>query len=157
VRSRLSQALLDNLAVAWSQFDRARPRHPDEVPSLLLALNEWMRWAVRIDDELLGALGHDYVTSRETHPGGRAIPGLRHAFHLTERQGHPIDLLVTISPGTPALFYDVVWRRYEDLPAPEGDGDGAQAYRLHLASQPARTPASDVTTFLLSTSVASEA
>jgi hypothetical protein len=157
VRSRLSQALLDNLAIAWSRFDRARPRHPDEVPGLLLALDEWMRWAVRIDDELLGALGAGYATSRETHPGGRSIPGLRHAFHLTEQEGHSLDLLVTVTPGSPALFYDVVWRTYEELPAPDGDPEGAQAYRQHLASLPARTPASDVTTFLLSTSVAGDA
>jgi hypothetical protein len=155
VRSRLSQALLDNLAMAWSQLDRARPRHHEEVPGLLRALDEWMRWAMRVDDELLGALGAAYATTREVHPGGLPIPGVRHAYDLTERQGHSLDMLVTVTAGSPAILYEVVWRRYEELPLPDGDTEGGEAYRLHLASQPARTSAAQVTTFLLSSSVAS--
>jgi hypothetical protein len=156
VRGRLSQALLDNLAMAWSRFDRARPREEEDVPTLLLALEEWMRWALRIDEELHDALGLPYASRREVHPGGQSISGLRHAFDLTWRRGHPLDALVTVSPGSPALFYDVVWRSYEELPAPDGEADGALAYREHLASQPARTPASAVTTFLLTAAVAED-
>ena len=153
VRSRLSQAMLDNLAVAWSRLDRARPRDEADVPLLLFALDEWMRWAVRIDNELAGALGSRYLVERDGRPGGRPIPGLRHAFELTDRHGHPIQDLVTISAGSPALFYDVMWRRYEELPAPSETPEGEQAYRRHLARQTARTAASEMTTFLLTTAV----
>jgi hypothetical protein len=153
VRSRLSQALLDNLAMAWSRLDRARPQRQEEVPSLLVALDEWMHWAVRIDEELTGALGAAYMSARCERPGGRPIPGLRHAFALARRQGRPLESLVIVTPGSPAVFYDVLWKRYEELPEPEPDPEGEQAYRLHLAAQPARTPASEVTTFLLTTSV----
>ena len=154
VRSRLSQALLDNLAIAWSSLDRARPRQEADVPGLLFALEEWVRWAMRVDDELTSALGAGYVVARAHQPGGRPIAGLRHAHDLVERRGHPIDTLVTVSAGSPALFYDVTWRRYEELPAPGSEVDGEEAYRLHLARQPARMPASHVTTFLLTAAVA---
>lgn len=153
MRSQLSQAVLDNLAVAWSRLDRARPRQRAEVPALLFALDEWLRWAMRVDDELAGALGAGYAARRAEHAGGRPIPGLRHAHDLTERLGHPIDALVTVSAGSPAVFFDVTWRPYEDLPRAEDATVGEEAYRLHLASLPARGPASGVTTFLLSAAV----
>jgi hypothetical protein len=153
VRSQLSQAILDNLAVAWSRLDRARPRQRSEVPGLLFALDEWLRWAVRVDAELAGALGGAYAQRRAEPGGGRPLPGLRHVYDLTERLGHPIDALVTVSAGSPAVFFDVRWRPYEDMPQ-VGDGDGGEhAYRMHLASLPARATASDVTTFLLSAAV----
>jgi hypothetical protein len=149
--------MLDNLATAWSRLDRARPRDPAEVPALLGALDEWVRWAVRIDGELLGALGERYALSRGTRPGGRPLPGLHLAAELTCRPGHAIEALVTVSAGSPALFYDVIWRRYEELPASELQDDGVEAYRLHLAGQAARRPASEVTTFLLTAAVADSA
>lgn len=156
MRSRLSQALLDNLAIAWSSLDRARPRQEADVPRLLFALEEWVRWAMRVDGELEGALGSGYVEARCRRPGGRAIGGLRHAHDLVELYGHPIDALVTVSAGSPAIFYDVTWRRYEELPAPVCVVSGENAYRAHLARQPARMPASAVTTFLLNASVADD-
>jgi hypothetical protein len=157
VRSRLSQALLDNLATAWSRLDDARPLDPADVPTLLFALDEWVRWAVRIDLELLAALGDEYATSRVTRPGGLPLPALHLAADLTERTGHPIGALVTVSAGSPAVFYDAVWRRYEELPASELETERADAYRLHLAGQAARRPASEVTTFLLGAAVAGAA
>jgi hypothetical protein len=154
VRCRLSQALLDNLAIAWSSLDRARPRHESDVPRLLFVLEEWVRWAVRVDDELAAALGIGYVTARGTHAGGPPIAGVRHAHDLVALHGHAMDALVTVSAGEPALFYDVTWRRYEELPARGTEVDGEEAYRAHLATQPARMPASAVTTFLLTAAVA---
>ena len=153
VRSRVSQALLDNLAVAWSTLDRARPREETGVPALMEALDTWMRWAMRIDEELVDALGPDYTTARRERAGGRPIPGLRHAHELTERGGHPLGQLVTVSAGSPPLFYDAIWKRYEELPSPQDDPGAAQAYREHLASRPARRPAAEVTTFLLTWAV----
>jgi hypothetical protein len=152
VRSRLSQALLDNLATAWSRLDHARPRDPAEVPVLLGALNEWVEWAVRLDGELLSVLGEPYAESRATRPGGRPLPGLHLAADLTGR--HTIDALVTVRAGGSALLYDVVWRQYEELPASGLAAEGSQAYRLHLAGQAARRLASEVTTFLLGAAVA---
>jgi hypothetical protein len=152
VRSRLSQGLLDNLVSAWSRLDRARPREQAEVPALLAALDEWVRWAVRVDGELLSTFGAPYAESRETRPGGRPLPGLHLAADLTGR--HAIEALVTVSAGDAALFYDVIWRRYEELPPSERPGGGTEAYRRHLAGQAARRPASDVTTFLLGAAVA---
>jgi hypothetical protein len=152
VRSRLSQGVLDNLVSAWSRLDRARPRDEAEVPELLGALDEWVRWAVRIDAELLCAFGESYAESREVRPGARPLPGLHLAADLTGR--HAIEALVTVSAGSPALFYDVIWRRHEELPACEHQGEGIEAYRRHLAGQAARRPASDVTTFLLGAAVA---
>jgi hypothetical protein len=149
--------MLDNLATAWSRLDRARPRDPAEVPALLGALDEWVRWAVRIDGELLGALGDGYASRRGTRAGGQPLPGLHLAAELTGRTGHPIEALVTVSAGSPAVFYDVIWRRYEELPPSELEADGAEAYRLHLAGHAARRPASDVTTFLLTAAVAEDA
>jgi len=157
VRGRLSQALLDNLATAWSRLDHARPLDPAGVPTLLGALDEWVRWAVRIDVELFATLGDEYATSRTTRPGGLPLPGLHLAAELTERTGHAIDALVTVTAGSPAVFYDAVWRRYEELPAPELETERAQAYRLHMAGQAARRPASEVTTFLLGAAVAGAA
>jgi hypothetical protein len=157
VRGHLSQALLDNLAIAWSRLDDARPREPADVPTLLIALDEWVRWAVRIDVELLAALGDEYATSRAARPGGRPLPGLHLAAALSERTGHAIDTLVTVSAGSPAVFYDAVWRRYEELPAAEPGTERVEAYRLHLAGQAARRPASAVTTFLLRAAVAGAA
>jgi len=153
VRSRLSQAILDNLAMAWSRLDRARPPRDTEVPSLLSALDEWVRWAVRVDDELAAAVGSSYATRRSERRGGLPIAGLRHVQHLTQELGHPIDALVTVSAGSPAIFYDVTWALYEALPRSEIPTGGEDAYRRHLAGQPARMPASDVTTFLLSVAV----
>lgn len=153
VRSRLSQALLDNLAIAWSSLDRARPHQETGVPRLLFALEEWVRWAMRVDDELESALGAGYVEARCRQPGGPPIAGVRHAHELVERFGHPIDMLVTVSAGSPAVFYDVTWRRFEELPAPGAAVQGEDAYRVHLARQPARMPASAVTTFLLNAAV----
>ncbi|HXM58591.1 MAG TPA: hypothetical protein VOB72_24535 [Candidatus Dormibacteraeota bacterium] len=153
MRSQLSQAVLDNLAVAWSRLDRARPRREADVPDLLCALDEWVRWAVRVDDELTGALGAPYAARRAEQPRAHALGGLRHAYDLTGRLGHPIDSLVTVSAGSPAIFYDVTWRPPEELPDAEGPADVVEAYRLHLASRPARVPASGVTTFLLSAAV----
>jgi hypothetical protein len=149
VRIRLSQALLDNLAIAWSRLDRARPREVSGVPTLLFALDEWMRWAVRMDDELTSALGASYVESRCRRRGGPAIRGLRHPFTLKEQLGHPLDALVTISAGSPAVFYDLTWKPYVELPPAAGDPEAEQAYRQHLDGQPARVAASEVTTFLL--------
>lgn len=155
MRSRLSQGLLDNLATAWSRLDRARPRERVHVPLLLGALDEWVQWAVRIDGELLSALGARYAEQRGTRPGGQPLPGIHLAADLTCR--HAIDALVTVSAGSPAVFYDVIWRRYEELPAPELAAEGSEAYRRHLAGQAARRPASDVTTFLLTAAVAEDA
>lgn len=151
VAGPLSQALLDNLAIAWSRLDRARPREPSGVPSLLLALDEWMRWAVRMDDELAAAVGAAYVDARPLEPGGLAIDGLRAAFDLVERLGHPIDALVTVSAGEPAVFFDATWKSWDELPrADRVPGAAAEgAYRRHLAGQHARGAASEVTTFLL--------
>ena len=157
VRGRLSQALLDNLATAWSRLDHARPLDPAGVPTLLGALDEWVRWAVRIDVELLAAFGDEYATSRATRPGGLPLPGLHLAADLTERTGQAIDALVTVSAGSPVVSYDAVWRRYEELPSSELDTEGVEAYRRHLAGQAARRPASDVTTFLLGAAVAGAA
>jgi hypothetical protein len=145
--------MLDNLATAWSRLDRARPRDQAEVPALLGALDEWVKWAVRIDGELLGALGERYASSRGTRPGGLPLPGIHLAAELTGRTGQAIDALVTVSAGSPALFYDVIWRRYEELPASEPETERVEAYRLHLAGMPARRPASEVTTFLLTAAV----
>lgn len=152
MRSRLSQGLLDNLVSAWSRLDRARPREQSEVPALLGALDEWVRWAVRIDGELLATLGQSYAESRCARPGGRPLPGIHLAADLTGR--HAITALVTVSAGWPALFYDVTWRRYEELPASPPEVEGREAYQRHLAGQAARRPASDVTTFLLGAAVA---
>lgn len=154
MRSRLSQALLDNLATAWSRLDHARPLDPAEVPTLLAALDEWVRWAVRVDVELLAAGGAEYAASRATRPGGRPLPGVHLAADLTAGTEHAIDALVTVSAGSPAVFYDAIWRRYEELPAPWLETERAEAYRLHLAGQAARRPASKVTTFLLGAAVA---
>jgi hypothetical protein len=123
------------------------------VPDLLTALDDWVRWAIRIDDELLGAIGPSYAARRCELPGGRPLAGIRHARSLTSR-GHSIDALVVVTAGEPAVFYDVIWRRPEELPADEAGGADLEAYRLHVASQPARTPASEVTTFLLNAAVA---
>lgn len=153
MRSQLSQGLLDSLATAWSRLDRARPRDPAEVPGLLTALDDWVRWAIRIDDELLGVIGPPYAARRSELPGGRPLAGIRLARSLTSR-GHSIDALVFVSAGTPAVFYDVIWRRPEELPADAADSADLEEYRVHLASQPARTPASEVTTFLLNAAVA---
>jgi hypothetical protein len=90
--------------------------------------------------------------SRETATGGRPLPGLHLAADLAGR--HAIDALVTVSAGTPDVLYDVVWRRYEELPLADLTAEGGEAYRLHLAGQAARRPASDVTTFLLTAAAA---
>jgi hypothetical protein len=146
----LSQSLLDSLAIAWSRLDRARPRDRGGVPGLLLALDEWLRWAVRVDGELEAAMGWAYLAARPQREGGAVMAGLRAAHHLVEQQGHPIDDLVTISAGSPALFYDATWKPWDDLPALRTEaGDAEDAYRRHLGGQPARGPASRVTTFLL--------
>jgi hypothetical protein len=145
--------MLDNLVVAWSQLDRARPPQESGVPKLLHALDEWLRWAVRIDDELLAVVGRHYAAARCEREGGRTILAHRHAFTLTDRHGHPMEALVTVSAGSPTIFYDVRWRPYEELPAPGADAPTAEAYRRHLASQPARTRASELTTFLLGAAV----
>jgi len=154
VRGRVSQALLDNLATAWSRLDQARPLDPADVSALMAALDEWVRWAVRIDRELLAVLGSEFAAGRRSLPGGQPLPGLHLAADLVARTGHPIDALVTVSAGAPALFYDVVWKRYEELPSSELRAEGVEAYRLHLAGQAARRPASEVTTFLLGAAVA---
>ena len=151
VAGLLPQALLDNLAIAWSRLDRARPRDHAGVPSLLLALDEWLRWALRVDEELASALGPAYLAARPQRPGGQVIDGLRAAHDLVERRGHPLDDLVTVSAGSPALFYDATWKPWEDLPpgSAAAAADAERAYREHLAGQHARRPASQVTTFLL--------
>jgi len=153
VRSQLSQAILDSLAMAWSRLDRARPPRTTGVPGLLSALDEWVRWAMRVDDELTEGVGASYATRRAEQPGGAPLAGLRHVHHLTQDMGHPIEALVTVSAGSPAIFYDVAWRAFEDLPRPSVVTGGEAAYRQHLAGRPARMPAASVTTFLLSIAV----
>lgn len=153
MRSQLSQAILDSLAMAWSRLDRARPARTTGVPGLLSALDEWVRWAVRVDDELTEAVGGSYATRRAEQPGGAPLSGLRHVHHLTQDLGHPIEALVTVSAGSPPIFFDVTWRPFEELPPASVVIDGEAAYRQHLASRPARMPASNVTTFLLSIAV----
>jgi len=108
---------------------------------------------MRIDEELVDALGPGYTAARCEHAGGLPIPGLRHAHELTERDGHPLGHLVTVNAGSPPLFFDAIWKRYEELPAPRNDPGAARAYREHLASRPARRPAAEVTTFLLTWAV----
>src|SRR5439155_26713894 len=129
------------------------PPHATGVAGLLSALDEWVRWAVRVDDELTEAVGDSYPRRRAEQPGGPALPGLRHVHHLRQDLGHPIESLVTVSAGSPAIFYDVAWRPFEELPPASIVTDGEAAYRRHLSGRPARMPASNVTTFLLSIAV----
>jgi hypothetical protein len=145
--------MLDNLAMAWSQLDRARPPREAGVPALLHALDEWVRWAVRVDDGLLVAVGGRYAAARTELEGGRTIPAIRHAFDLTDRHGHPIEALVTVSAGSPTIFFDVWWRPYEELPPPAAEEPAADSFRRHLAGQAARVRASELTTFLLTAAV----
>jgi hypothetical protein len=104
-------------------------------------------WGVHIAHYLACA-----AASRRTARQAGIRVGLHLAADLTGR--HAIEALVTVSAGSPALFYDVIWRRYEELPACEHQGEAARRYRRHLAGQAARRPASDVTTFLLGAAVA---
>src|SRR5205085_1837296 len=124
--------LLDNLAAAWSHLDRARPRRQSEVPLLLLALEEWVRWALRVEDELDGLFGAAYPALRAERAGGPTLPGLRLIADLTERGGHPIAPLVVVTAGLPAIFYEVIWKAYADLPQRPEEPLGLereQAYR----------------------------
>jgi hypothetical protein len=152
--SGLPQDLLDELASAWLRLDGAKPTAFEDVPHLLEALTEWMRWAIRVEDEVLGILAVSYLTHRAVAEGGAALPGLRHAHELVRGGGHSVDELVTVSAASPPTYLDVMWRQFDELPRPAEDAPapaGESAYRLHLEGLAARVPAADVTRFLLHT------
>jgi hypothetical protein len=154
--SGLSQGLLDELASAWLRLDQARPTTVGDVPRLLQALTDWMRWAIRIEDELLYGMEVSYLTHRAATAGSAALPGLRHAHELVEQGGSSLEELVTISAGSPPHYLDAIWRGFDELPRPVENApapSGESAYRLHLEGVAARVPAAHMTRFLLHTAL----
>jgi hypothetical protein len=151
-----SQNLLDELAGAWSRLDRARPVAVEDTPQLLRALADWIRWAIRVEDELEAALGLSYLARRAAVPGGGPLPGLRHVHGLMADDGRAVAELVTISAGSPPTYHDATWRPFDQLPEPLGSPPALNeesAYRLHLEGTAARVPAADMTRFLLDTAL----
>jgi hypothetical protein len=152
----LSQDLLDELAGAWSRLDRARPVAVEDTPQLLQALADWIRLAVRVEDELQTTLGLPYLASRAAVPGGAALPGLRHVHGLMANDGRAVVELVTVSAGSPPTYHDATWRPFDQLPEPLGGPPALSeesAYRLHLEGTAARVLAADMTRFLLDTAL----
>jgi len=142
------QNALDELAAAWSELDRCRPRHPTGVPHAYRVASRWASSALAVDGLLATALSGAYEGVRAEEDGGPQLVALRWAWALI-LAGHRVPSLLAASDGPERLFWDLYWRPVEELPAATETG-GRDEYVRHLASRPVRRPASATTAFLLS-------
>lgn len=147
----ITQETLDDFVTAWSRLDRARPQTRTEVPTAVEALADWLRHAIELDELLVAILGLAYEQARSDRAEGQALVGLRHIWTLLEE--HPLIELVMATPGRQALFWELYWSPFPALPRQQLDRrvpEQEEAFQRHLEGRAVRTPASDMTTFLLS-------
>jgi hypothetical protein len=152
VGASVPQKPLDDLAAAWSDLDRSRPRDTAEIGRAIAVVHAWVTAALAVDSLLVSALSGAYAVARAEEPGGPALLALRWVWGLVDA-GHQLGNTLVASPGMERLFWELYWPPPDRLPDGLLPVDGLDDYSLYLASQPVRTPAALTTSFLLSLAV----
>src|SRR4029077_7050300 len=143
------------------------PASGDDARSVL-DLASWMIWAMTIDELLCDE--QQYIAMRAQDPGGRAVPGLRHAWNVLKHHGQNLAdlLLVDLRPDRPivtraynpprshavmAPAVEARWKPFAELPQITDPRvkhpDQEQAYIDHLATRRVQATAEPIQTFLL--------
>jgi hypothetical protein len=146
----VSQQVLDELASAWSRLDRARPREPAGVAPAMHVVYHWVTCALAVDGLLFTILSGVYAATRAEESCGPALLALRWVWEVVEGEAS-MDALLSPASGPEHSFWELYWRPLADLRLDLLPAEGRDHYGRHLAGRPVRTPASAITSFLLTT------